>query len=183
MAQYEAFDPDVEIHGRTILNVVDGALARYSEEFRQEARDSLAENGIVDPAPDAWYPQQAWLDTFESIAEELEPHILDRLGEQIPDVADWPNDISTVEEGLRSIDEAYQRNHRGGEIGYYRFEPIDDRTGNVTCKNPYPCPFDRGLIRSVAQEYAPVEAFVFVEQCGEECRRDGADTCTYTVTW
>lgn len=183
MAQYEAFDPSVTVHGETILHVVDDALALFSEDYQERARETLAAHGIDDPHPEEWYPQQAWLDTFEVIAEDLEPHLLDRLGEQIPGVADWPGDISSVADGLRSIDDAYQRNHRGGEIGYYRFERLDDQTGLVTCKNPYPCPFDRGLIRAVARQHAPVEAFVFLEEQGEECRRDGADRCAYTVSW
>lgn len=183
MAQYEAFDPDVEVHGRTILAVVDGGLARFSEAYRDRARDTLAAHGIADPEPDEWYPQQAWLDTFAAIADDLEPHLLDRLGEQIPQVADWPGGIDGVPDGLRSIDEAYRRNHRGGEIGSYRFEQTGEETGEVTCRNPYPCPFDRGIVRAVARQYAPVEAFVFVEERGERCRREGADACTYTVSW
>lgn len=183
MGQYEAFDQDVEVHGRTILAVIDDALARFSEEYRQTAREVLADNGIEAPAPNKWYPQQAWLNTIEAIAAELDPHLLDRLGEQIPDVVEWPSGISGVEAGLRSIDEAYQRNHRGGEIGGYRFERLDAQIGTVTCENPYPCLFDRGLIRAVARQYAPVEAFVFVEERGSACRRDGADICTYTVSW
>jgi hypothetical protein len=183
MVSYEAFDGDVEVHGRTILAVVDDALARFSETYRRTARDALAANGIEEPSDEEWYPQQAWLNTFEALAAELEPHILDRLGEQIPDVAPWPSDPSTVEEGLRSIDDAYRRNHRGGDIGRYEVDPVDDRTATVTCLNPYPCEFDRGLIRSVAQRYAPVESFVFVEERGETCRRDGDDACVYTVSW
>lgn len=183
MTQYVAFDQDVEVHGRTILTVVDDALARFSEEYRSKAYDALAANGIEAPAPDEWYPQQAWLNTIAAVADDLEPHILDRLGEQLPDVAEWPSGIETVEDGLRSVNTAYQRNHRGGEVGYYRFEQLDDQTGEVIAKNPYPCPFDRGLIRAAAQRYAPVKAFVFVEERGDHCRRDGADTCTYTVSW
>lgn len=183
MVQFEAFDPDVEVHGRTILAVVDEALSRFSDTYRERAREALADNGVEDPAPDAWYPQQAWLDTFRVIADELEPHLLDRLGGQIPSVVEWPNDVSGVEEGLRSIDDAYQLNHRGGDIGYYRFEPVDDQTGQVICRNPYPCLFDRGLIRAVARRYAPVESFVYVEEDRDRCRRDGDDACTYTVYW
>lgn len=183
MAPYEAFDENVEVHGRTILTVVEDALARFADVHRETARAALAENGIEDPSPDEWYPQQAWLDTFEAIAADLEPHILDRLGEQIPDVASWPADPSSVEEGLRSIDVAYRRNHRGGDIGFYDCERIDERTAEMTCENPYPCPFDRGLIRAVARKYAPVESFVLVEERGDRCRRDGDDRCVYTVSW
>jgi hypothetical protein len=183
MAPYEAFDEDVEVHGRTILTVVDDALARFAESYRETAYDALATNGIENPSPDEWYPQQAWLNTFEAIAATLEPHILDRLGEQIPDVAAWPDDPSTVEAGLRSIDDAYRRNHRGGDIGSYDYAPADERTAEVACENPYPCEFDRGLIRAVAREYAPIESFVFVEERGDTCRREGDDRCVYTVSW
>lgn len=183
MAQFEAFDSNVEIHGRTVLAVIDGALSRFSEEYRQLALDALAKNGVEDPAADEWYPQQAWLNTFEVIAASLEPHILDRIGEQIPGVVEWPTNVSGVEEGLKAIDEAYQLNHRGGDIGFYRFEPVDDQRGEMTCKNPYPCPFDRGLVRAVARRNASVETFVYVEERGAECRGDGDDACTYTVWW
>ncbi|MFB6361227.1 MAG: hypothetical protein ABEH59_07875 [Halobacteriales archaeon] len=183
MTEFEAFDTDVEVHGQTILAVVDGALSNFSKGYRESAHEALAENGIEDPEADEWYPQQAWLNTFKVIADELEPHLLDRLGEQIPPTVDWPSGISGVEQGLKAIDEAYQLNHRGGDIGYYRFEPRDEQSGEVICRNPYPCLFDRGLVRAVAQRYAPVESFVFVEEERDQCRRDGDNACTYTVYW
>lgn len=182
MSRYEALDDDVEINGQTILAMVEG-VSRFSETYKDTVRTALADNGVVDPEPGEWYPQQAWLDAFGELADTLEPHLLDRIGEQIPDTADWPAGIAGVESGLRSIDEAYHRNHRGGDIGSYRVVDVDDRTGTVRCTNPYPCPFDRGIIRTVAREYAPVEAFVFVEETGDQCRADGGEQCTYTVHW
>ena len=146
-----------------------------------EREDALAAHGINDPTPGEWYPQQAWLDAFAVVAKELEPHILDRIGEQIPDAADWPSRISGIEEGLRSINEAYHDNHRGGEIGNYRLTDGGEQPYEVTCWNPYPCPFDRGIIRAVAREYAPAGALVFIEETGDECRRRGGETCTYMV--
>lgn len=183
MAPYEAFDSEVEVNGQIILTVVEEAMGKFSDAYRERAMSALAEQGITDPEPDEWYPQQAWLNAFETISTELEPHVLDRLGEQIPTVAEWPTNIDDVPEGLRSIDEAYQRNHRGGEIGSYQFERVDDRAAALTCRNPYPCPFDRGLIRGTVQKYASVDAFVFVEESGTTCRRDGDDQCQYTVYW
>lgn len=182
MAPYEPFDEDVEARGETIL-VVEEALSRFSEDYRRRAREALTEYGIENPQPDEWYPQAAELNAFETIAEELEPHILDRLGEQIPEAAEWPDDLDGVDAALRSIDEAYRLNHRGGEIGYYRYERTDGRTGEIECKNPYPCEFDRGLIRAVAQAHSPVESFVFLEEPDDRCRRHGADRCRYTVHW
>lgn len=183
MSTYDAFDQSVEVNGQTVLTIVEEAMGRFSTEYRERALEALATEGITDPDPAEWYPQQTWLNAFETIADELQPHVLDRLGEQLPDVAEWPNDLETVPEGLRSIDEAYRDNHRGGEIGYYQFEQTDDREGEITCHNPYPCPFDRGLIRGVAKNNASVDSFVFIEETGETCRRDGDDTCVYTVYW
>lgn len=183
MAPYEAFDRDVEVNGRTVLSVVEEAMGRFSAEYRDRALEALEAEGIEDPSPDEWYPQQAWLAAFETIAEELQPHVLDRLGEQIPDVAEWPDDPETVPEALRAVDDAYRRNHRGGEIGSYDFERVGDRAAEIECHNPYPCPFDRGLLRGAARDVAPVDAFVFVEEVGEGCRREGADACTYAVYW
>lgn len=183
MATYETFDSNVEINGKTVYTIVEEAMGLFSDAYRNRALDALAEEGISEPAPEEWYPQQSWLNAFEKIANDLQPHVLDRLGEALPDVAAWPNDFDTVPAGLQSIGDAYERNHRGGDIGSYEFEIIDERTGNVTCNNPYPCQFDRGLIRGVAQKYAPGDSFVFVEETGETCRRDGDDTCTYTVHW
>lgn len=182
MSQYEALDRDVEINGQTILATLEG-VSRFSETYKLRVRDALADNGVDDPEPGDWYPQQAWLDAFGVLAAELEPHLLDRIGEQIPETADWPTGLSTVEEALQSINVAYQQNHRGGEIGYYRVTNIDDKEGTLRCKNPYPCPFDRGIIRAVTQQFAPVERLVFVEETGEECRREHGGSCEYTVYW
>jgi hypothetical protein len=183
MAPYEAFDQTVEINGRTVQTIVEEGMGRFSDAYREQALSALAAEGISDPEPGAWYPQQAWLNAFERIAADLQPHVLDRLGEQVPEIATWPSGYESIPTGLQSIDEAYQRNHRGGEIGHYAFERTDDRAGEITCRTPYPCPFDRGLVRGVAKQYAAVDDFVFIEETGAVCRRDGDDRCTYTVYW
>jgi hypothetical protein len=182
MNRFEAVDRDVEINGQTILATLEG-VRRFSETYKRQVRDALADSGIDDPEAGEWYPQQAWLDAFGVLAAELEPHLLDRIGEQIPETAEWPTGLSTVEEALESIDVAYQQNHRGGEIGHYRVTDLDDRMGVLRCENPYPCPFDRGIIRAITQRFAPAERLVFVEETGDECRREHGDFCEYTVYW
>jgi len=53
----------------------------------------------------------------------------------------------------------------------------------VASRTPSQCRFDGGLLRGVAQQYAPVDAFVFLEETGPTCRRDGDDECVDTVYW
>jgi len=182
MAQYEPFEEGVEARGRVIIAIEEG-IDRFRDAHRERVDSVLSAKGIDDPNPDDWYAQAAELDVLATIADQFGPHVLDRLGERIPSVARWPSGVSGVADGLRSIDDAYRRNHRGGDIGHYRFEKVDEGRGRVECRNPYPCPFDRGLIRSVAKDYSSVESFVFVEERGEACRRRGDERCTYTVRW
>jgi hypothetical protein len=97
MNQCNVLDRDVETNGQTILATLE-EVNRFSETYKQQVRDALADNGIDDPKPGEWYSQQAWLDAFDVLATELEPHLLDRIGEQIPETAEWPTGLSTVEE-------------------------------------------------------------------------------------
>ena len=106
---------------------------------------------------------------------------LSNIGQSIPENADWPPGISTVEEGIESIDDAYHMNHRGGEIGHYHFEGESDESVKVRCTNPYPCTFDQGIITATASQFAG--SYVSVEEIGDECRSDDGEECIYRVAW
>jgi hypothetical protein len=178
MAQYEAFETGVEVNGKTALSVVDGVPSA----FEQKALDILADNGIEDPDPESWYPQQAWLDAFAEIDERIGESTLNQIGKSIPDNAEWPAGVESVVGGLESINEAYQMNHRGGDIGHYDAEVKDDTTVHVECKNPYACAFDRGIVEATAREFID-SAVATISEIGDECRADGGDVCLYEVSW
>lgn len=182
MTQFRVFEDGVEVNGQTVLSVVEGA-GEVSSVFEDRALKMLAENGIEDPQADEWYPQQAWLDAFQDIADSIGSQTLRNIGKKIPENADWPPDVDTVAGGLESINQAYHMNHRGGEIGYYEFEATGDAEGEVHCKNPYPCDFDKGIVESVTEEFSPDGAFVDVLEESETCRNDGGDECVYSVMW
>ena len=179
MAQFRAFASGVEVNGETVLSVVAGLKG-----FTDAGLKLLAENGIENPQPGQWYSQQAWLNAFKSIAEGVGPSALKSIGNMIPANAQWPPEVDTIEKGLASIDVAYHINHRGGEIGYYHFESTGFRSGQMVCKNPYPSDFDLGIIEAVARKFAPEGAFVVVRLDEmAPTRKQGADACTYWVSW
>jgi hypothetical protein len=179
MAQFKAFAPGVEVNGQTVLSIVEGMST-----FKRCALQILADCGISDPQPGRWYPQQAWLDAFETIAKSVGHATLFQIGKKIPENADWPPGIDTIEKALASIDVAYHVNHRGGEIGHYTFQVTGDRSGKMVCHNPYPCDFDRGIIETIARKFAPAGTLVLVEHADlQPCREKGADSCTYFVYW
>ena len=179
MAQFKAFAPDVEINGAAVLAVIQAMGT-----FRQTASNILGEHGIVGPEEGEWYSQQAWLDTFQEIAETMGDITLRIIGEKIPDVALWPPHVDTVGKAMASIDVAYHMNHRGGDIGHYAFEQLGERSGKMVCCNPYPCDFDMGIIESTASKFAAEGVDPIVKHDSSQCcRKEGADACTYLVTW
>jgi hypothetical protein len=182
MAAFEAYDESVEVNGELVGAVVKG-FGVFSEQYEKGATAILAEADVDTPAPDEWYPQSVWLDAFRRIANNVRPRVLERVGEQVPRFTEWPHDIETVPDALRSVDEEHQRLHRGGDAGYYRFTYVEEQCGEVTAYTPHPCPFDRGVIRGIASEHAPVNTAVTLEETGGSCRSDGASECTYAVYW
>lgn len=175
MPEYDALDSNVEVNGQTIRSVVEA----FPPALRGRGEEILARNGIDDPGEDEWYPQQAWLDAFTELRERMGPATLGRIGKEIPKNADWPPDAETIVDGVESINKAYHMNHRGGEIGSYDVERVGPELTAVQCDNPYPCPFDLGIIKAVVDEFGDRPASV--RETGSKCREDGAGECRYEV--
>ncbi|MFH1416036.1 MAG: hypothetical protein ABIH89_08155 [Elusimicrobiota bacterium] len=179
MVEFIGFSEGVEVNGQTVMSIVDGMGV-----FKETAYRILKDNGIDDPEPGMWYSQQSWLDAFKTISENVGENTLYQVGKKIPANADWPPGIKTIHEALDSVNKAYHMNHRGGEIGYYRYEKTGENSGKMICCNPYPCDFDRGIIEAVAVKFRPAGSFIRVEHTdNEKCRKKGQEICVYNVSW
>lgn len=179
MAQFEAFAPNVEVNGETIRSVVEGmGIAK------ELGLKFLSDEGIEDPQPGQWYSQQAWLNVFRTITERIGQGTLFAIGKAIPENAQWPPEVDTIEKALASVDVAYHMNHRGGEIGHYQFEQTGPDSGKMICHNPYPSEFDRGIITAVVRKFAP-QGTLPVVKLDETAptRKQGANSCTFLITW
>lgn len=180
MATFIAFERGVEVNGQTVLTIVNGM-----DIFKKRAYQILAENGIRDPKPGKWYSQQAWLNAFKTIAQSIGPYTLYRIGSKIPENAQFPPEIDSIEKALASIDVAYHMNHRKGEIGHYNYEKTGERTAQFVCNNPYPCTFDKGIIEAMGRKFKPKDSTNVLVKHDDTapCRNKGADSCTYMVRW
>lgn len=185
MAQFHAIDPNVEVNGRTVLAVVDGMGAMTSS--RKMAMAILKRNGIENLHKTGWYKQQDWLNAFKEIAENIGSRTLYLIGRRIPKNAKFPESITNLKEALESIDVAYHMNHRGGEIGHYNLVDFDTQAHQATmvCDNPYPCDFDRGIIDQMCQQFKPlgISSVKIEHDDTQPCRKEGAETCTYRISW
>ena len=179
MAQFKALAPGVEVLGEVVLSLVNVMGA-----FKGISLEILRDNGIEDPKPDDWYPQQAWLDSFKVIAEKIGPNTLYQVGRQIPAQYNFPSGMHTLDSVMTDLDEAYRQAHRGGEVGHYHWQVLGLSLGQMTCDNPYPCEFDRGIISALAHRFEPAGSLVDIRHEEDApCKKQGADTCTYTVSW
>ncbi len=179
MIEFKALAPGVEVNSAAVLSVVEGMGV-----FRRMALKILTAHGIVSLDKGIWYSQQAWLDSFKEIADRTGAATLRNIGKKIPETALWPSEVDSIETALASIDVAYHMNHRGGEIGHYTFELIRPGSGQMFCSNPYPCPFDLGIIEATAWRFAPENIHPFVKHdLSLPCRRKGSSSCTYLISW
>lgn len=179
MAQFQAYASGVMVNGQTVLSVVKGMGA-----FSKTASEILARHGIQAPEPAGWYSQQSWLNAFQEIAKSIGPRTLNQIGQSIPANAKFPPGIDNVEKALTSLDAAYHMNHRGGEIGHYKFTKTAERKGVMECRNPYPCDFDRGIIEAVVRRFAPPGSVPSVtHDASKPCRGKQGDACAFLISW
>lgn len=195
---FKSFDPGIEVNGQTVFSIVDG-LGEFKTLAKRVLLDSgigTEENGELKMDLNAWYPQDSWLHAFEIFSNEIGDTLLKNIGMKIPENAQFPHWVEDIDSAIKSIDIAYHMNHRkDGKplydmetgkmtegIGHYGYERIPGKNLIISESiNPYPCAFDFGIISAMAAKFKPNS---IVEHHGSKpCRKKGADSCTYLVSW
>jgi hypothetical protein len=196
--QFKAFEPGIEVNGQTVYSVVDGLGS-----FKTMAYDVLLSVGIGSGSKtayqivmDGWYSQESWLQAFERIAKDIGDATLKQIGIKIPENAKFPPWVKDIDSAIKSVDIAYHMNHRKDRvvmfdpntgkmlegIGHYGYERITDKKMIISeCKNPYPDAFDHGILTTMAKKFE-LRASV-VHDDSKPCRKNGAESCTYIITW
>ena len=196
--QFKAFEEDIEVNGTTVNAVVDG-LGQYkslAKKYLLGVGIGIEENGELKIEKKNWYSHDSWLKSFEKIAKEIGDATLQLIGMKIPENAIFPSWVKDIDSAIKSIDIAYHLNHRkNGKglfdfitgkmeegIGHYGYERIENRNMIISeCKNPYPCAFDFGIITAMARKFE-IKANIAHDD-SKPCRKNGADSCTYIITW
>ena len=185
MTEFKSIQPSVEVAGE----VAGAFLDSFPPELKSVGLRILEQHGIKDPVPGTFLLLQSFLDSMKAISDRLGGEMLHRIGERIATNAVLPPGLDSLETCLQSIDVAYNMNHRGGEIGryVYSFEGTDRglKRAKMVCPNPYPCMFDLGVIEGFAKRFKPPDCIdvLVIHDETQPCRRQGADSCTYVITW
>ena len=178
MAVFKARDPNVEVLGANIFSVIEGMGV-----FKMTALEILESCGIKDLDPQKWYNSQNWLDAFKIIYERLGDATLKFIGTKIPEVTKLPPQINSIEAFLPMLDMAFYMNHKGGDIGHYKFEETGNKEGFLTVDNPYPCAFDHGLIQGFLEKFREPNSIPSVKHEPGNCIMNGDSACKYHLRW
>lgn len=173
-------DAEAAVAGRAINAVVDG-IGQFSTVSERATTALLTAAGLPSkPEPQTWYPMDAYLRGIEAVLAELGPSTVERAGEHVAVVVEWPGPTDSVAAAMETLVRHYEQTHRGGAAGSFSFERTDATTGRVRCGTPYPCPLERGVVRGLAHRAGT--GFVTVTEVGH-CREQGSDACTYDLSW
>ena len=194
--QFKVFEPGIEVSGKAVYSTLDG-LGNLKISTEQDLFGLVkSKNGIMTIDTEQWYPQEQWLKLFELIALMYGDTILFKIGYSIPDHAYFPDRGTSIEEAIKSIDIAYHMNHRKNNkvmydeksgamaegIGHYNCQKIDGYNLIISrCNNPYPCTFDKGILTAMAKKFNPNAIAIHDET--KPCRKNGAESCVYIITW
>lgn len=179
MSEFVAFDPNAEVIGMAI-NAVVAAMG-------DEVLPVLEKHSLANVDPNAWYPQQKFLDFFADIAQQKTLNTmfdLINIGMKIPENILLPPEMQSIPAIMQAMDMTYQMNHRNGDVGHWHCNIIDERTIEMTAEKPYPDDFDYGAMYSFARRLAPPDGNVkIVRDESKPIRKNGGRSTTYLITW
>ncbi|UJR85230.1 hypothetical protein [Sandaracinus amylolyticus] len=190
---------NITVSGASVVSIVQAVkgfsvlVSTLLEVMKVQTRDAT---GALAVDPNAWYPVRDYLIAYKKIDTLLGGRGLEKVGSLIPSHAVFPPNIKDVRGALASIDVAFHMNHKldGAPmfdpstgtmlegIGHYGYQAVPGKNeARLVCGNPYPCRFDLGLIRGMAQRFEP--GATVTHDANEGCRAKGGESCTYVVSW
>ncbi|MDD2775126.1 MAG: hypothetical protein PHU06_04145 [Gallionella sp.] len=182
MAQFIAFDKNVEILGLPILT----CLESFPGYYRKDIEHLLQENNLVNLAPNKWYKLQNYLNVLKAISTQYGANTLFNVGVAVFGKLPFPPD-TTLKTALAAMEAAYNSHHRNGPTGYIKILSFDEQAQKAVMefKTPSPCHFERGIITAAARRFIPPNAkFIDVQlEKNKPSRLDGADTSVYEIIW
>jgi hypothetical protein len=175
--------------GEVIGEVVMAFMAGFPPAIQDAGLQVLEEHGISNIEAGRYYPLGSFLNAMQSVSDRFGDEMLYRIGTEIAANAVLPPNVSSLMSSLSSIDQAYQMNHRNGEIGRYDFQDLGKENGlrraKMICTNPYPSAFDRGVIDGFSRRFKPNDAIDVIVRLdtSSPTRKNGENSCTFLISW
>lgn len=186
MAEFTSYEPErVEVSGEVIESFVLG----IPDDLRQFGLSLLQAHGILEPDLAGFYRAQPFLEAMREVGQRMGRNMMNRIGERVALRVKLPPEWNRLEAALEGLDRGYHSKYRGGKIGNWKYlhqGSVGGLTrGTMISTNHYCCAFDRGVLEGFAKRFRPdgITDVVVRHDDSQLCRRNGADSCTYVITW
>lgn len=186
MAEFSSYEPErVEVVGEVIESFALG----FPDDIRQFGMAVLDKHGIRQVQTSRFYKAQPFLDAMKEVAQRLGRNWMTRIGERIALSVTLPPEWNTLRAAFEGLNTAYHSKYRGGEIGdwSYHHEGITAGLfrGIMVSTNHYCCAFDRGVMEGFAKRFRTtgITDVVVRHDDSQPCRKRGADSCAYVISW
>ena len=180
MPSYKSFDPNTEVIGHNVLAFVQNAQA-------DEIKTVLEKHDLAEIDPNAWYPQQKWLDVLSDLSEQGGAMFnFVAIGAAIAETAVMPPEAEKLsfEEVIFAINDIYQMQHRNGDAGEITIEKPGKNHLVLNVRVPYPDDLEYGTAFGFARRFLPkgTDFTVLYDDQAPRQSQDGDSTVIH-VKW
>ena len=148
--------------------------------FRRRGEQILAGYGISDVKLEGWYSLPAYVEALNTIERNVGPNTLNRVGQEIPNHIPLPPGLNTFQAVVGSFGPAFAMNHRGAGSGGISHQITGPDTARIVSRTPYPCDFDRGVIRGFFSKLLNLRCTI-EHDLAAPCKKTGGESCTHLV--
>ena len=148
----------------------------------------MEKHGLLDIAPDDWFPTRRYLDALNELAETSDLlSDLVAIGIQIGMITPMPPDLEnpTLEEVLMRWDDAYQYLHRDADVGGIVVEKVSDKHFKTIHTVVYPDDMSYGVLYGYGRRFLPAGTYFSVYYDPDHPPRDrgGQDKTIIHIKW
>lgn len=139
----------------------------------------LADAGVADIDPNAWYDYDWAMQFFHKVENALGRGALIEVGRKMIETATYPPEIDSVQKLLPGLGYWFALNARGPEVGTITCSFEDDHSATLDWSARGPCSLCFGILEGACARYG-VKPLI---EHGGTCKAKGANTCIYHVSW
>jgi len=139
------------VSGR-VLASIPAAVTRMSGSFETYTWQLLDDADAGPISEDDWYAQETAVDVLARLEETVGPQVVERVGRFLPELLDWPRDVTTFTEALEAVGDWYRTVHR--DDAAVVAASTGSENGELRLATPYPTAFENGLVRGLVLQFA-----------------------------
>ncbi|WP_267162241.1 hypothetical protein [Halovenus salina] len=177
-------DTDAELSGQYIASLIESAGA-VSPVFERKVRDIFKKHISEEVVYDQWYPVADAAETYQRIEHQVGSSTMQEGGAASASAVEWPDEITTVGDGLELLDDMHQQAHRGGKDphpgGRYLVSVDGTREARVAVSDdwPYTVPLAEGVFEGVVKDLGGDDAVPVLDAV--DSRHD--EKAAWKLTW